>query len=255
MRYRLSRGLDHVDFLVKRAPWGALLVGLLLALATQPAAAEAELTPHRAEYKVKIRGLTGRLKTELLSTADGFAATHEIKPKGLAAVFASGSIRETSEFAPGEDGVLPVHYVSNDSLSKDKTRADVSFDWDASELTGTVNDAPVETPLEGVVHDRVSIQYELMQNLSNGGTDEVYVLYDIDEFKTLLVRNIGEKRVSVPAGKFDAIGIQHQAENSSRVTTLWCVEELGYLPVVIEQHKRGKLRLRASLTEYEPVAP
>jgi len=34
------------------------------------------------------------------------------------------------------------------------------------------------------------------------------------------------------------------------VTTLWCVEELGYVPVLIEQHRKGKLRMRAELQTY-----
>ncbi|MDZ7643602.1 MAG: hypothetical protein U5K76_04815 [Woeseiaceae bacterium] len=58
----------------------------------------------------------------------------------------------------------------------------------------------------------------------------------------------------MPFGTFEAVGIQHKAEESSRVSTLWCVRELGYLPVVIEQHRDGKLRVRAELTDYRPVA-
>ena len=123
----------------------------------------------------------------------------------------------------------------------------MTFDWSASELTGTVNDADVRIALDGIVHDRVAIQYQLMHDLLNGGAHERYVLFDIDEFKTLIVRNVGIRRISTPAGTFTAVGIQHQAENSSRITTLWCVEELGYLPVLIEQHRKGKLRMRAEL--------
>ena len=93
-----------------------------------------------------------------------------------------------------------------------------------------------------------------MHDLLNGGPDERYVLFDIDEFKTLIVRNVGERTVSTPAGNFQAVGIQHQAENSSRITTLWCVEELGYLPVLIEQHRKGKLRMRAELSNYTELA-
>ncbi|MDH3752084.1 MAG: hypothetical protein OEU40_15990, partial [Gammaproteobacteria bacterium] len=58
----------------------------------------------------------------------------------------------------------------------------------------------------------------------------------------------------VPAGEYEAVGIQHQAEGSKRVTTLWCVEELDYLPVIIEQHRKGKLRVRAVLNKYTPAA-
>jgi hypothetical protein len=121
-------------------------------------------------------------------------------------------------------------------------------------MSGSVNDEAVRIPFDGVIHDRVAIQYQLMHDLLNGEPNERYVLFDIDEFKTLIVRTVGIRRISTPAGKFTAVGIQHQAENSSRVTTLWCVEELGFLPVVIEQHRKGKLRMRAELERYAALA-
>jgi hypothetical protein len=222
-----------------------------MAVATDvPAVAELALTPYSAEYTVKISVLSGRLTTELRPLADGFEATHIIEPSGLASVLKSGEINEQSRFTPYADGVRATWYRSEDSLSSDKTRAEVTFDWSTSEISGTVNDEAVRIVLDGIVHDRVAIQYQLMHDLLNGGPDERYVLFDIDEFKTLVVRNIGQRKVSTPAGDYTAVGIQHQAENSSRVTTLWCVEELGYLPVVIEQHRKGKLRMRAELSDY-----
>jgi hypothetical protein len=222
-----------------------------MAVATDvPAVAELALTPYSAEYTVKISVLSGRLTTELRPLADGFEATHIIEPSGLASVLKSGEINEQSRFTPYADGVRATWYRSEDSLSSDKTRAEVTFDWSTSEISGTVNDEAVRIVLDGIVHDRVAIQYQLMHDLLNGGPDERYVLFDIDEFKTLVVRNIGERKVRTPAGDYTAVGIQHQAENSSRVTTLWCVEELGYLPVVIEQHRKGKLRMRAELSDY-----
>ncbi len=215
-----------------------------------PAGAEQALTPYAAEYKVKISVLSGRLTTELRPHADGYEAVHVIEPQGLASMLKSGEISEQSRFTSYANGVLATWYRSEDSLSSDETRAEVTFDWSASEISGTVNDEDVSIVLDGIVHDRVAIQYQLMHDLLNGGPDERYVLFDIDEFKTLVVRNVGERKVSTPAGDYTAVGIQHQAENSSRVTTLWCVEELGFLPVVIEQHRKGKLRMRAELSSY-----
>jgi hypothetical protein len=222
----------------------------MAAAADVPTVAELALTPYSAEYTVKISVLSGRLTTELRPLANGFEATHIIEPSGLASVLKSGEISEQSRFTPYADGVRATWYRSEDSLSSEETRAEVTFDWSTSEISGTVNDEAVRIVLDGIVHDRVAIQYQLMHDLLNGGPDERYVLFDIDEFKTLVVSNIGERKVSTPAGDYTAVGIQHQAENSSRVTTLWCVEELGYLPVVIEQHRKGKLRMRAELSDY-----
>ena len=212
-----------------------------------------ELTPHSAEYRVKISVLSGRLNTSLIRTDTGYEANHRIRPTGLARMVSGGTIEEFSSFQNTANGIVPVHYVSNDSLTRDKTRANVDFDWETNTITGTVNDEAVEVVLEEFAHDRVSTQYQLMSDLMNGGVAERYVLYDIDEIKILNVSVIGEREIRVPAGEFTAIGIRHQAEGSSRVTTLWCVEELDYLPVMIEQHRRDELRMRASLRSYSPI--
>ena len=41
------------------------------------------LTPHSAEYKVKISILSGKLNTRLQATEDGYEATHRVTPAGL----------------------------------------------------------------------------------------------------------------------------------------------------------------------------
>ncbi len=101
----------------------------------------------------------------------------------------------------------------------------------------------------------MSLQYGLMYDMLNGGEKDKYLLQDADELKALSISNVGTKMLKVPYGKFEAIGIRHQREGSSRMTTLWVVEELGYLPVVIEQHRKGKLRLRAVLEKYQALTP
>jgi hypothetical protein len=218
-----------------------------------PAQAAGRLIPHTAEYKVKISVVSGRLRTGLQETESGYVARHRIEPTGMSRLIARGAISEVSEFANGDDGIYPVAYQSNDTLSRDKRRADIKFDWDANEASGTVNEEEIVSVMEGLSHDRVSIQYELMHDLLNGGPSEQYRLFEVDKLKIINVRSIGTKTVKVPAGTFEAIGIQHQAENSSRVTTLWCVEEYGFLPVIIEQHRKGKLRVRATLRNYSPT--
>lgn len=229
-----------------------LVAGLLGVLLVAGTASAEGLRPHSAEYKVKISVLSGRLSTRLALTESGFEATHTIVPTGFARIVSDGTIEEFASFLPMNDGVLPQRYRSSDTLTKDETEADVIFDWEAGSIVGTVDNADYASSIDGLAHDRVSIQYELMYDLMNGGANQTYVLYDIDEFKTLNVSIIGRREIRTPAGRFDAIGIRHQAEGSSRETTLWCVEELGFLPVMIEQHRKGKLRMRASLEAYTP---
>ena len=132
---------------------------------------------------------------------------------------------------------------------------DLDFNWHSREVTGLIDGEDFQAALHGEVHDRVSLQYGLMYDLLSGGEHAEYFLQDAEELKQLSISDLGTKAVKVPYGRFNAIGIQHQRLGSSRLTTLWCVEELGYLPVVIEQHRKGKLRLRAVLTKYQQKSP
>lgn len=225
---------------------------VLLAGGVTRAAAEVTLTPHTAEYRVKISVLGGRLRTHLETTPDGYIATHDIQATGMSRLLAGGRISETSEFSHTADGIRPVQFRSDDTLTREKTRAQIAFDWDTEQASGTVNDEDVLYALDTLAYDRVSIQYELMLDMLNGGPSEHYLLFDIDELKTVFVENIGTKTVKVPAGEFEAVGLRHQTEGSKRSTTMWCVPELDYLPVIIQQHRKGKLRMSAELSRYSP---
>jgi hypothetical protein len=233
---------------VKLLSRNRILAALALFLAVSAAGA-AELTPHRAEYKVKISIVSGRLNTELRAIDSGFVATHAIKAVGISRIFTNGTIRVSSEFTAEDDGVKPVRFHEVDTI-RDDPEVRLSFDWTTDIASGTVDGEEIAIQLDGVSHDNVSVQYALMHDLLNGGTKQSYTIFDIDKMRVAQVRNIGTKKVKTKAGNYDVVGIQHQKEGSSRVTTLWCAPELGYLPVVVEQHRKKKLNFRATLTKY-----
>ena len=226
----------------------ALFAALLFAL---PATAT-ELTPHRAQYKVRIAVVSGQLDTELRRTDDGYVAQHVIKATGVSRMLTRGTMDVSSTFIAETDGVKPVSYHAIDTIRKDP-EANIRFDWSSNQASGTVGDEEVLLQLDGISHDAVSIQYELMHDLMNGGPSATYVIFDVSKMRTVNVRNSGRKTVKTEAGSYEVVGIQHQKEGSSRVTTLWCAPALDYLPVVIEQHRKGKLNFRATLTEYTPI--
>jgi hypothetical protein len=241
---------DAVTFRLTRLVALLILVG---GVAAPAAGEEPAFAPYSAEYKVKISILSGRLTTDLRRTDDGYEAEHVVRPSGFAKVIRNGVISEKSRFSATEEGVRSSWYQSVNTLSSDETSADVIFDWASNEIAGTVNEEEVNLVLDELALDRVALQYQLMHDLANGGAEERYILFDLDEFKTLVVRSIGTREIKTPVGTFEAIGIQHQRENSSRVTTFWCVQELGYLPAMIERHRKGKLQMRATLRKYSPL--
>ena len=217
------------------------------------AAAERQLTPHVAEYKVKVSVLSGKMRTEVKMTEDGYAARSVLRAAGIASWFVRGDVSESSEFSIVPDGVRPTTYHSVDRISKKDKFMDFEFDWQNNEVSGKINDESFVLVLDEPAHDRVSLQYELMLDLLNNSRITEYNLLDGDEVKLLQVTYVGTEKIKVPYGSFDAIKIQHRKEKSDRVTTLWCVEELDYLPVKIEQHRDEKLAVRAVLNKYKPT--
>lgn len=234
-------------------PVNSLLAIALVLFVLPSAQAEIKLTPHTAEYKVKISVLGGRLTTRFDASGNEYTANSLIEATGLARVIAHGEIREQSWFTQTSDGIRPNRYLSSDSLSKGGTDVELAFDWDRHEITGVIGGEDFHSDINGVLHDRVSLQYALMYDLLKGDYSDEYSLQDAEKLKLLSVTALGTKDVKVPFGKFEAIGLQHRAGNSTRVTTLWFAKELDYLPVLIEQHRKGKLQVRAVLTEYVPL--
>ena len=228
------------------------LVWLLMLVIVRTATAEVALHSHDAVYKVRIGVISGQLSTTLRQTDAGYVAHHVIKPKGMIRALKRGEMDVTSAFSTSDHGVRAVNYRAVDTLRGDPD-IDLRFDWATREAVGTVGDADVALQLDRVAHDSVSIQYALMHDLLSGKPAEQYALFDVDKMRVVNVSDAGVKEVKTPYGEFTAIGVNTQREGSSRITTMWCVEELGYLPVIIEQTRKGKLKFRASLTKYKAV--
>ena len=231
--------------------WTLSIVAVLFAAQADAGIA---LTPHTAEYKVKISVVSGHLSTALQKTEDGYIANHVIKPTGLSKLITRGTMDVTSEFSSEADGIKPHRFRSIDTI-RDDPDVDIFFDWEKNEAAGAVGDTHVALSLDGISYDNVSIQYELMHDLLNGRPSQHYTLFDVDKMREVDVSNAGTQDIKTRAGTYKTVGIRHQKDGSSRVTTLWCAEELGYLPVIIEQHRKGKLNFRATLLSYTPTEP
>ena len=143
------------------------------------------LTPHTAEYKIKISVLGGKLNTTLEATENGYRAESAIQATGMSRMLARGAIRESSVFEYGEEGLRPNRFLSTDSLSKRGQNVDLTFEWNDSKVSGYIDNEDFSAELDGLVHDRVSLQYGLMFDLLQGAARDNYALQDAEELKSL----------------------------------------------------------------------
>lgn len=240
--------------------WLATWLLAAAALATGwSAAADTELEPHSAYYDVRINVLRGEMVTRLQADPDGFTGTSEISPRGFARLATNGTIENRSQFRLTDSGVQPLAFTGKDTISKRKKQADLNFDWDLQRVTGTASqkksgkriETSVDAPVEEDLHDAISLQYALMHDLQNGTLKTRYTLADGDELKKINITQLETTTLRVPYGEFEVIPVQHQVETSSRVTTFWFARELNYLPIKIEQRRKGKRLMKAELGKYQ----
>lgn len=232
------------------------LLALVLSLAALHVCAEFAgepgLTTFDARYRIKMSGLRGDMQMSLAREGNRYTAKSWVIPRGLARLFARGQLAEHAEFSIVNNVLLPHEFESLDTLKKKGRKTTIGFERDPDLAKVVVGETNLEVPLDKPTFDRVSIQYALMLAMITGSTGADYVMLDGDDLKPLTVTYEPGHTIKVPFGNFAVTKVRHRSENSSRAMTLWCAEELGFLPVRIEQHKNNKRVARMDLTRFSP---
>jgi hypothetical protein len=209
---------------------------LFFATAAMPATFPETIAPapYVATYSVSYRGINaGLLHFELIAEEDGrYVYDSYAEPSALAR-FLVGDVAERSVMHIDDDGVRPLYWFMADG--------NLRFVWQEERVVGIVNGERVEWPTEPGLQDRLSIQIAVMTALLRGREPGTIPMVDDEEIKHYSYSRIGPEQISTRAGNFNAVLYQSARPGSSRLSRLWHAPELGYLPVRIEQLRRGKL--------------
>ena len=99
--------------------------------------------------------------------------------------------------------------------------------------------------------DRLSVTLPpaVMNALRNGFETLELEVFDKDHVKTMRFTNEGTETLDTPMGEVETIRVRGEtASGSSRSSLTWFAPELDYVPVRLEQRKRGDLVARLTLT-------
>lgn len=239
----------------------ALLAWLALLLAAPSGSAHAEqeefqLRPFTAVYEGRYGVLSGSLTLSLEHVAgDEWVLTSTLSPRGLARGLARllgrRSLEERTRLRVTEDGILPLTYRRTDGISGPDRDASLLFLYAEGRLVGTDRDEEVDLPLEGgEALDRLSVQLQLMHDLTLGERREEYWIVDRAELREMDVIYVeGVHTVRAAGREFETLALDHRSRSSNRSTRLWCASEYQYLPVRIEQTRGGSVEWSGVLSE------
>jgi hypothetical protein len=222
------------------------LVGMTLPLH----AAEPKLPQLNLTYDAFWRGfglgqITVVLKAE--GGPDCYRYESSSDPSGLVRMF-YGAPHETSRFCVSGGKIVPQRFEFANPKDRDGGFA-LDFDAKAGKVRdgkGNVRDAPANA------QDRFGIQqavrlWVLAHLQDEPGKDTVeFASVDDTHVRNYRFAITGREEIATPAGRFNTVLVQ-RVDNPDRSSKFWLAAEKDYMPVRVEQIRKGTPELRMEL--------
>lgn len=207
--------------------------------------------PYTATYAGSYRGFNvGRLHCTLRAEGGGrFVFESRADPIWLARIFIGSEAVERSVMLIDADGVRPLSWFVEDGKRGHKEDGTLEFDWDKQRVSGIVGDEQVEAPTEPGLQDRLSLQVAVMTALLRAREPGTIPMIDNDKIKHYRFVRIGSGRIETQAGEFETVRYEGAPPGSSRRMRSWHAPALGYIPVRIEQLRKGRVETVMELVE------
>lgn len=221
----------------------------LLAVFSSAHAAEPHIPLYHATYAASRNDLRiGTAQFSLVHNHDGSYNYKSItRPSGLAALFFSDVITETSTFRVrnGQLQSLSYHYTHSGN-DHDKPEH-VRFDWEQhTAIIGSGKDSKHVT-IEAGVMDRALAQLAISLDLAEKKSAGPYRVLDHDKLVSYDLEPGKDTELDTPDGRYRVIELARKDKKKNRTTRFWLAPKLEYLPVQIEQTQPGKATITLTL--------
>jgi hypothetical protein len=211
------------------------------------------LQPFVAEYAVRYASMSvGSSRSELKrdSGTNRWIFESRASASGFGRLFASGTLVQTSWLVADAAGVRPLRFTFDDGMERRSEDVDLRFDWSNGRVSGSARGELVDLPLEPGLQDPVSSQVAMMLALLAGREPADLPMIDSDKIRQTEVRFERRESVTTPAGSFETLVYTNSRPGGQRVTRMWLAPSLQYLPVRMEQLRRGKLAFSMQLQRH-----
>lgn len=234
-----------------------LILACLLLACTLPAAALDIPPDFKARYHLEKYGTSiGDVRLSLTSEADQLLYSSHTEPRGLAAMFSSDEVNETSRLNAADRKHMPklLNYTyTRKGKAKKNQHFDITYQRDGRiSISSGRGDIRVQPSQGDRVWDRLSVQIALACDASESPREKQvyhYQVFDYGELEDYAFEYIGEESVKV-AGK-NYLTRKFVRHHGKRDTHFWLAEELHYLPVKMQQYKDGDLHISMYLDRIE----
>ncbi len=207
--------------------------------------------PFSITYKVSWMLLSGDVTLTLAENAapGSYKLTAATQARGLARLGAPDPSVEEAYFVLADNAMLSQSYELIDGSESGENDTEIRFDWDAGVAASRYEQEEANLTLSDNVYDRITADIVIIGDLRNGREPRTLRIAEKNQIRDYTFTPQGREQVKVPAGTFDTVKYLRQRPGSSRSTMIWYAPEIGYLPVRMEQLKRGKTNVTSVATD------
>lgn len=176
---------------------------------------------------------------------------------GMLAMFNKDRVKEVSHLILDKQSN---HIALQDYkfLRKNKTKKNQQFSLTRDELNnisiqGSYSGKVFNLTTSDIVWDRLSVQLALINDLkSDKGNHKKYSYKIIDKSRiiTYHFEFMQNEELKVKDVLYNTIKIKRPHDSGKRTTYLWLSKDLNYLPVKVEQYRKGKLHMSMFLNTF-----
>ncbi|MBI1424524.1 MAG: DUF3108 domain-containing protein [Gammaproteobacteria bacterium] len=209
----------------------AILLGLSLSLF--PPVTRADLLMHgfTVTYEVNRNGiyLGDTVRTFKQLPDNNWQYTSTTKAKGLASLFFSDTVRETSTLRQEGNRIIPLTYVYDQSGGKDVEHYEIDFLWDQHKIYNSREKK--EYKIEGNAQDVQTFLIQIMRDLQNRQNTMTYFIASRSNTSSYVLTQNGSKKIDTPYKTLETIELASNKLNDNDQYRIWCAVSLEFMPV------------------------
>jgi len=218
-----------------------------------------------AEYRLeKYNTTVAEMTLQLTTHNQQYVYKSITNPYGLASMFSRDEAKETSTLVHDKNRhKIYLHAYEFARKKNNKRNMRVDLDWseqDMAIISGYYGDTKIKLQHQGILWDRLTVQLALMDDIRRSvdiPTGHVfnYKVIDKDRISDYHFSYEGRQHIRLSKNQYNTYKLKRDHGSNGRVTILWLAKELDFVPVKVEQFKKGKLHISmelANFTRYKP---
>ncbi len=213
-----------------------------------------------AVYSIEKLGTSiAELKLSLRNKNNNISYESHTEARGVLALFSDERVDEISQLQWNEK--LEHACLQNYQFirkNKGKKNQQFSLSWDKQNnitVKGIYAGKAFNLNESAMIWDRLSVQLALAADLkSESKIQDKYIYNIIDKGKVAQYQfeYLKDEVMRVNDKQYNVIKIKRPHRSGTRTTYLWLARELDFLPVKIDQYRKGELHLSMTLNKFTP---